>query len=112
MNDYERRQAEELAEQAYPSRPFYETGISPWPQSFRNAFIEGYEAALETVAPTQEGTAEEAERLLNAAMVQRKAEPMLDPIPYSNGVSRSAVPYVEYRFEPREIYSQDRKDYA
>jgi len=155
MNEYERKQAEELAEKAYPSRPFYETGINPWPQSFRDAFIEGYEAALETVAPT-EGTAEEAERLLHESLAQKQgvatnflqeirpahevyAErtrgatykdgvqldpnrpeppfpggPTLDPLPWVcdfHPYERWAYPPTSSHFEPRDGYSQERKDY-
>lgn len=35
---------EAMAEAAYPSRPFHETGVTPWPQSFRDAFLSGWDA--------------------------------------------------------------------
>lgn len=41
-------EAEKRAEEAYPSAPFYITGRVPWPQSFRDVYIEGWNAALES----------------------------------------------------------------
>lgn len=49
---------EALAEAAYSSKPFYETGHNPWPQSFRNAFMEGWDARGSTythVCPEPQG---------------------------------------------------------
>lgn len=39
--------AREAAEDAYPGRPYHETGVIPWPDSFRTAFVDGWNAALE-----------------------------------------------------------------
>lgn len=39
--------AREAAEEAYPGRPYFETGVIPWPDAARTAFVKGWNAALE-----------------------------------------------------------------
>lgn len=116
MNDYERKQAEELAAQRYPY-----SGKPGERALAQRAFIAGYEAALETVAPEPTEQLDTLDKLATHWRETYPTEfpggPTLDPLPYVDGEDgpdkeiRQAHPDPWTEFAPREGYSQNREDY-